>query len=285
MGLLVSEVKEYRYAALQVAIEKFGKPLNSLSEKDKSSVEKIALKQYELQSRILASHEASGVVIPDDVLQKSIASIIARYPSKTAFKNELLDNELDEESFRYSVARDLRVEAVMDIVGASAPVCSETDARIYYYLHSYKFHQPETRDARHILVTINPDFPENNREQALQRAVTLSQRLQKKPHRFAEQALQYSECPTAMDGGKLGRIKRDVLFADLDKQLFAMAEGQVSDVVESPLGFHVLMCEKIYPETQLPVAQVLQDIMEKVTERNRKNHQREWIKKIVNLNA
>ncbi len=280
MHSISAESQDYRYTALQVAVSKFGTPLNQLNAVDRAKAQDIAEKQYLIQSQILSTNEASQVAIPEERLEQEITTVISRYPSQQEFVEELESNDLTMELFEQSVARDLRVEAVMDLVAATVSPCTETDARIYYYLHQEKFKHPELRVARHILITINPEYPENSRPEAEKRAASIASRVQKKPGRFAEQAMKYSECPTAMNGGELGTLKRGVLFPTLDEELFSMKAGVVSDVIESPMGFHVLMCESIQQEGIMPVSQAIPAIIEKITEKNRKQQQRKWIKTI-----
>ncbi|GAB2190309.1 hypothetical protein MAH1_19170 [Sessilibacter sp. MAH1] len=272
---------EFRYAVLQVAAGRFGESYHSLDSTKKYEAEKIARTQLALQKRILESKEASQVVISDLQVQQEINNIAARYANSEEFEKELEKNNLDNESLAQAVSRNLRVDAVMDLVSASVPECTETDAKLYYYMNTDKFDQPETRQARHILITENPDFPENCRDEARRRAEQIAQRLQKKPKRFSEQAMKYSECPTAMNGGELGRVKRGILFSSVENTLFALKSGQVSDVVESPMGFHVIYCEKIYPQGSVPLHDALPIIIEKLTDRDRKNHQRNWLKSLA----
>ena len=108
-----------------------------------------------------------------------------------------------------------------------------------------QFRRPETRLARHILITINDTIAENTRSAAGKRINAIQARLAKEPQRFEEQALKHSECPTALDGGKLGDLPRGKLFPELDKALFELKAGEVSGVLESELGFHVLRCDTI----------------------------------------
>ena len=280
MTQVAQDTHKYRYSALQVAVNKYGKSLSQLSEDKRKEAENIAYKQYEIQSRILSAKEASQVAINEDQLDQEVANIVSRYPDSQEFYKELADNELSITQFRHSVDRELRVQAVMDLISANVEECSETDARIYYYLHPEKFHQPETRDASHILITENPEFPENCRDEAIARATSIAKRLQKKPSRFSEQAMKYSECPTAMQGGELGRVKKGVLFPTLEKKLFSMKPGSVSDVVESPLGFHVLYCKEIHGEGPVPLSVALPTIIEKITDRNKQKYLRSWIKNV-----
>lgn len=270
--------KVYRYKVLQTAVSKFGQSLSKISTDQRVQAEQIARKQLELESRLLASAEARHLVIPGGRTEAAVAEIVARYTSEDEFNQELEANQLDIVNLRQSVNRELMVEAVMDVVALEIPEVSETDASLYYYFHLEKFQRAETRSARHILLTINPDFPENTREQALARISLIAKRLRKNPARFAEQAMKHSECPTSMDGGFLGQLPAGKLFAELDKVLFSLPPGVVSEVVESQLGFHVLLCDVVHPAGMVALDEIVGTIAKKLTQRKRKYHQQQWIR-------
>ncbi|WP_317929945.1 nitrogen fixation protein NifM [Halioxenophilus sp. WMMB6] len=280
MTATVAPNSDLRYATLQVAVAQFGDSLTKLTDEEREQVEKIAQAQVALQSKVLRSPEAAHVVVTPEQVESEINSISARFNNTEEFVETLSNFELDLDAFRRAVTANLRVDATMEMVAASADGCSETDAKLYYYMNPDKFFRAETRQARHVLITINPDFPENCREEAFKRATQIAMRLQKKPKRFAEQAIKYSECPTAMNGGELGRVKKGVLFPSIENVLFSMKAGEVSDVIESPIGFHVLMCDSISPEGPVPLAEVLPSIVEKLSDRNRKVRQRAWLKSL-----
>jgi len=271
---------DLRYAILQVAVSQFGDSLSNLSDEERTQVEKIAAAQVAIQAKVLASQECAEVEVPRSAVQQEITNVISRFASESEFMSTLARFDLDREAFERAVLVNLRVDATMEKVAADGEACTETDAKLYYYMNPDKFFRAEARKASHILITLNPDFPENSREEASKRAATVAARLQKKPKRFSEQALKYSECPTAMEGGNLGWIKRGVLFPSLENELFRMKAGAISDVVESPIGFHVLSCDVVQPEGPIPLAEVLPNIVEKLTERNGKLRQRAWLKSL-----
>ena len=53
-----------------------------------------------------------------------------------------------------------------------------------------------------------------------------------------------SDCPSAPDGGELGRFTRGELVPEFETAMFSLAVGQVSDVVETPFGYHVILREE-----------------------------------------
>src|SRR5690606_16020242 len=180
--------------------------------------------------------------LPPGAVDEVFDNIAARYDDPAAFADALAEAGLDPAALREALARKLHVDAVMAHVGARVPAVDATEAEIFYYTHLERFRTPERRTARHILVTINEDIPDNQRDAASARIGAIAARLALRPERFAEQALKHSECPTAMHGGLLGDVIRGQLYPELETALFALPEGGCSAVVESELGLHLLRC-------------------------------------------
>lgn len=57
---------------------------------------------------------------------------------------------------------------------------------------------------------------------------------------FAELARQHSDCPSGEDGGDLGHFPRGAMVREFDEAAFALEPGQVSDVIETPFGYHLI---------------------------------------------
>jgi nitrogen fixation protein NifM len=155
------------------------------------------------------------------------------------------------------------------------------DAELFYRLHIDRFLQPERRRVRHILVTINDSFAENDSDAARQRIEVIAARLAKEPGRFTEQALKHSECPTALQGGLLGEYPRGQLFAALDGALFRLKEGETSAILESPLGFHLLRCEAILPPGAVPFQEALPRIRRMIADQRARGIQRTWLRRVL----
>ncbi|MCG8080043.1 MAG: nitrogen fixation protein NifM, partial [Candidatus Thiodiazotropha taylori] len=154
---------------------------------------------------------------------------------------------------------------------------NDLDIQLFYEMHHDRFQTPETRIARHILITINPDFPENTRSAAYSRMEKVIEKLAGRVNRFDQFAKRYSECPTAMEGGKLGEISRGQLYEALDAELFNMQLDEISPIVESDMGLHILYCEKIKPAKRVPLSKAAPRIREILTERQRRNCQKSWL--------
>ncbi|PKO36493.1 MAG: nitrogen fixation protein NifM [Betaproteobacteria bacterium HGW-Betaproteobacteria-6] len=264
------------YLELKLAHELFKKAPDTLSESEQARLDEIASKQARLEQRILSSAAAALVVVPEATIASRIDEIRQRYASPDDMAADLERNGLDADKLSAAVERDLRIEAVLDKVASAVPAVSEVDAEIYYRLHPEVFDRPEARRLRHILITFS-----NPVEKAVATATLESLRSTgKNVENFSQAALRHSQCPTAMDGGKLGMVKRQQLYPELEPAAFALAVDEVSVVLESPMGLHILRCDEIPPFGMLPFAEACPRIIEKLTEKRRREAQRDWIKEL-----
>ncbi|MCK9200883.1 MAG: nitrogen fixation protein NifM [Gallionella sp.] len=269
------------YLALKAAQKLYGKIPDALQPSEFERIQNMAQQQHELETRVLAAPEARDAMVPPATLQAAMQEIRGRYPNEDDFAEDLARNGLDEAGFAEALERELKVEAILEKVATRAANVSDIDVELYYQYHPDQFRRPETRLARHILITVNDTIPENTRVAAQQRIAEIAVRLQKEPERFEEQALKHSECPTALDGGKLGDLPRGKLFPELDKALFELNAGEVSGVLESELGFHVLRCDAITEADVLSLTQARPHIRKLLEQKRKRVCQQAWVKQVM----
>jgi nitrogen fixation protein NifM len=271
----------HAYLELKLSWELYQKAPETLSQPERSRLSDIVAKQDNIEEAILASPQAANVVVPDATLRTRVQEIRQRYPDNVAFAQDLERIDLSEADLEKAVERDLRVEAVLEQVVSAVPPVSLIDAEIYYRLHPDAFDRPESRRLRHILITF--DKPEG-RLKALKtlenlRSTAIS------TEKFAAAALRYSQCPTAMDGGRLGLVKRQQLYAELEAPAFALLEGEISPAIESPIGLHIVRCDEILPSGMLSFDEVSQKIIERLSDKRRQETQKIWIKQLLSQHA
>lgn len=271
------------YLALKAAQKLYSKTTAALQPEEFERVQGVAQQQHDLETRVLSSPEARDAMVPPSTVIAAMQEIRGRYQSEAEFADDLARNGLDETNFAAALERELKVEAVMEKVGTRAESVSDMDVDLYYQYHPEQFRRPETRLVRHILITINDAIPENTHEAAGKRMAEIAVRLAKEPQRFEEQALKHSECPTALDGGKLGDLPRGKLFPELDRALFELKAGEVSGVLESELGFHILRCDAITEAGVLGYDLARQHIRKLLEQKRKRVCQQAWVKHLLEL--
>lgn len=266
---------------LRQAFSLFRCPPDELDPARRSELERVVSRQVAIEEAILASPQARGIAVPAGRLEASFAEIAARYTSELEFANDMARHGMTRASLREELGRDLRVERVLESLATCAPVISRVEAEIFYWLHHDRFRQEERRTLRHILVTLDDELRGSDRLGVAIRMEAIRAQCIAAPDRFAALALRHSECPTALQGGTLGEVKRGQLFPSLEQAAFALRKGEISAIVESPMGLHLIVCEHIAAASRKPFAEVRERIQTLMGEARLRNQQSAWIKSLM----
>ncbi|AOT72174.1 peptidylprolyl isomerase [Geosporobacter ferrireducens] len=122
-------------------------------------------------------------------------------------------------------------------------VVEEKEAREYYTSHPNQFQQGESVRARHILI-----HEEETAKGALEEL--------KSGKSFEEAAAELSECPSRAQGGDLGYFEKGKMVPEFEKAAFELEVGQVSDLVKTQFGYHIIKLEDKKEATVVPFEQV-----------------------------
>lgn len=263
-----------QYLYIKQAQALFSTSPERLTSEQRARVERVVTEQRRIETRILGSRQATHVVVTADAIERSVAEIAGRFASEAEFVLDLARHGMSLQDLHDEIEREQRVEAVLEMVSAKVVPVSNLEVELFYRLHFERFRTQERRTLRHILVTINEGIGDNSRAEAQARLESIRELLERFPDRFAEQALRHSECPTAMQGGLLGQVQRGQLFPALEAAAFAMRPGELSNLLESPLGIHLVRCENIQPTGIVPLATVRDRIREQMLAARRQNKQR-----------
>jgi peptidyl-prolyl cis-trans isomerase D len=167
---------------------------------------------------------------------------------------------------RYRTAPRVRVRYAAylpkDFAALARP--SEDAIKAYYDAHrDDRFTAPEEIRARHILIKLDPNADEKTRATARKKAEDVLAKVKKKGSDFAKLAQQLSEdAGSAAKGGDLGLFSRGKMVPAFDDAAFALEPGAVSEVVETPFGFHVIKVDEKLPGGPKPLETVREEIVQ-----------------------
>ncbi len=154
-----------------------------------------------------------------------------------------------------AVNPETAVDTLIEVIGAAAPAPGEEDIRQYYRNHRSEFRQPDSVHAAHIIKHVGDPAA---RDRAYVDILNVKARLDAGAT-FEELAFHASDCPDT--GGDLGTFTRGQMVQAFEDVVFAMSPGQVSDVFETPFGFHIA---KVYDRKAggiAPLAAVRENIV------------------------
>ncbi|MDR3353234.1 MAG: nitrogen fixation protein NifM [Zoogloeaceae bacterium] len=264
------------YLRLKVALELFQKTPEALSQQEALRVGQVVERQARIEAALLNSPEALRIVIPDTTRAARLAEIRKRYADRAEFLADIERNGLSEATLEAAIARDLVIEAALERVAAMTPEITETEAETYYHRHPHAFTRPETRRLRHILITFSGA---GERQEALALLESLRRKIGNLQD-FAAAALRHSQCPSALEEGVIGTVRPGQLYPELEAHAFALAEGEISAPLESPMGLHLLYCETIHPAVTMSFTASKPQILARLNEARRKQSQQRWIKQL-----
>ena len=178
------------------------------------------------------------------------------------FTDEEIKAHYDKNVARFAVPETVSLEYVeLSSKDLLATVQVEEDALLELYEDRIEsFGLPEERRARHILVNAEEGVSEADVEAAQTKATELLARVQA-GESFEALAKEYSDdAGSAIDGGDLGYFGRGMMVTAFDDVTFGMQVGDVSELVKTPFGFHIIKLEDIRENSTKSFAEVRDDL-------------------------
>ena len=155
---------------------------------------------------------------------------------------EARGENFDEYVRHIQTSKEMKYQKFMETQWAGKINVTEDDARKYYSENPNEFKISEQVRASHIL--IKPDAstdadPNEAKAKAKVKAQNLLKQIREEAD-FAELAKANSDCPSGADGGDLDFFGRGIMAAPFEKAAFALKPGQMSDIVETRFGYHII---------------------------------------------
>jgi peptidyl-prolyl cis-trans isomerase C len=203
--------------------------------------------------------KAQGVTPSDQEVQQMLAAQKGRFPNEAAYKQALQQAGVTEDMLRQQARDQLAVQKYVQTRIASSINVPDQAARDFYEKNKAKMQVPERVHIRHILIQAKPDAPAADKEKAKQKAEGVLKRLQAGED-FAKLAAETSDDPNSKTrGGDIGSLARGQQNAPpaFEAAAFALQKpNDLSGVVESPLGYHILQLVEKQPPSTVPFEQV-----------------------------
>jgi peptidyl-prolyl cis-trans isomerase C len=175
----------------------------------------------------------------DKQIDAKLAQGKARFKDEQEFKKAIKDLEMDEKALREYTRRDLLISRFVETTFASKAAVSEAEIRAFYDKNPEKFKRDETVKASHILIGADSTASADDRKKAREKAEKLRKELAGGAD-FAALAKGNSTCPSSQQGGDLGFFGKGQMVPPFEKAAFALKPGEISDVVETQFGYHII---------------------------------------------
>ncbi|MDD2701875.1 MAG: SurA N-terminal domain-containing protein [Sideroxydans sp.] len=199
----------------------------------------------------------------------SVATLgLEAFEKKAVVADAEVQQYYDQNPQQFEVPERAQVDYVVFSADALADKINPSAAEVkrYYDEHLGEFSTQEERQASHILVSVATQAGDAERQAAKQKAEQLLADVKAAPTKFAALAKEHSQDPgSAANGGDLGMFGRGMMVKPFDDAVFSMKVGQISDLVQTDFGYHIIKLTSIKPSK----AQSLKDVSALIEQRLR----------------
>ena len=194
--------------------------------------------------------QMQGPKVSDEAINKQLDTVKSRFPSEDEFKSSLTKMNLNEAELITQIKRALTVQQFIDKKFVQTVTVSDKETRAYYDANQAAFKQPEQVKASHILIKVGPKADEPQKAAARKKIEEIQQKVQKGED-FAVLAKEFSEGPSSTKGGDLGYFRKGQMMKPFEEAAFALKPGEVSDIVETSFGYHLIKLVDKKPESTI----------------------------------
>ena len=223
--------------------------------------------------------QKKGIKISEEEVNQQLIKVKAQFPNEAEFNNALNRMNLTEASIREKLERDLALRKLIDDEITPKVTVSDSEIRAFYDNNPATFTQPERVKASHILIKVDPQASAAQKAEA-QKKINLVQARLQKGEDFGALAKEYSEGPSGPKGGDLGYFTRGQMVKAFEEAAFAMKPGEVSGVVETKFGYHLIKVTDKTPEGTMPYDDVKDKLGEFLKQKKIQEEINVYVKKL-----
>jgi peptidyl-prolyl cis-trans isomerase C len=209
--------------------------------------------------------------IPDADVDAKMQQMQKQFADEADFKKALTARNTTAAQLKDDARVDMVINKLMESEIASAAAATEADAKDFYDKNPDRFKQGDTVRASHILIMANETADEATKKAARAKIDGVLKRA-RGGEDFAALAKENSQDGSAAQGGDLGFFPRGQMVPAFEQAAFALTPGQISDVVTTQFGYHVIKLIERKDATTVPFERVKPQVVDYLT--NQKKQER-----------
>lgn len=217
------------------------------SEAEMASIRETVIEKMVKLELLSQESKKAGITASSADIDNEMKGYKKGFADDKAFAKALGEAGITEAELRKQIGKNLAIQKFIDTKFKGKVQVTEQEAKAFYNSNQDKFAQPETAHARHILILSKESDPKADKDRKRAKLAQIKKQL-KGGADFAELAKQFSEDPGSKErGGDLGVFPRGQMVKAFDQVVFKMMPGDISEVVETEFGLHLIRLEEKKP--------------------------------------
>ncbi len=221
------------------------------ADKMKQQLRKRGLEMIIMQKLLTEKVEEKNIEISQDEIDEKFAEIAEQSGrSMDEIKQQAMQHGMSAADMDDKMKMGLAVEKLIEKeMEGSIENADEEEAKAFFEENKDKYSKPEMVKASHILISTRELKDDAEKAEAKKKAEEILAKI-KEGGNFEELAKEYSDCPSKSQGGDLGFFPKERMVPEFSEAAFALEPGEISDVVETQFGYHIIkVADQKDPET------------------------------------
>lgn len=203
---------------------------------------------------------ANKIKVDDKDVQEQMDKIAKSFPSPEEYKKGLKEQGVTEKDLKRDIGKNLIIRRLLDEKVTALVKVSEAEAKKYYDEHTKDFDRPEMVKARHIILLVDKGADEAKKAEVKKKMEGIQAELQGGA-KFEDLAKKYSQDGSAENGGDLGFFPKAAMVKEFEDVVWNMKPGEVSGIVTTPFGLHLIKFEERKPAGSISFAEMKSDLI------------------------
>jgi len=235
----------------------------------------------ELVTYTLLKQEAKAreFTVTDAEVEEQVNKMRQSARTEEAFKKALAERKMTLERLKVDARAEMSIAKMMAAQVAGATEATDAEVRDFYDKNPDKFKRGETVRASHILLRVDPNADDATKKQTKAKIDAVLKRA-KSGEDFAALAQQNSQDGSAPQGGDLGYFPKEKMVPAFADVAFALKTGEISDVVTTQFGVHIIKVTDRKPAGTVPLDEVSPQVKQYLTEQKKQQQAQAFIAQI-----
>ena len=209
--------------------------------------------------------EELDIAVSDAEVDREVARVVQQAGGRENFMRALAEQKLSEDELRANIRKGVRVNKLVQQACQGVAEPTEDEVSAFYTAHRAEFVSEEQVLAQHILVKTE-GLDEADKAEAREKIKRIRARIVGAGdagdvgQAFCNEARDNSDCPSGQQGGSLGWFGHGQMVPEFDQVAFALKCGEVSDIVETQFGYHIILKTDEHAGGQQELAEVAPQI-------------------------
>ena len=222
--------------------------------------------------------KARNFTVTDAEVETQLQSIRKSAGTEENFKKALADRQMTLERLKADARVEMSIAKMMN-AQVTATEATDADVREFYDKNPDRFKRAETVRASHILLRVDPAADDAAKKQITAKIDGLLKRA-KGGEDFAALAKQNSQDSSAEQGGDLGYFPKEKMVPAFADVAFALKTGEISDVVTTQFGVHIIKVTDRKAAGTVPIDEVTPQVKQYLTEQKKQQQAQAFIEQV-----